>query len=391
MPAFSFRFPGRALIVLSALGLLLASSDAQARTRRVLVMPLENLGVDEDVAASLLGFLRAEVARLPKVALVDPARAGRPVGGECRGDRKCMAAAGARLKADEVVFGTVAGVGDSYSIDLKLIRVRDAREADRITETISGERELLIDGIRGAAYKLLLPSQYVGRIQVELPEKGAEVFVDGRLVGKSPLGAPIPNLTPGKHALKIVMAGYADFDRWVDVRFARISVVKVDLKNSTIAGVMYESQPVEVAPLVEPDDEARATLDVAATAPASSPGGREAGPGMPAMRLAALGLGGAGVVALAGGALFAAKWSSARSEAQALAGETGVPRGQVAEAQQLVGQVEDNAARANTLFVAGGVAAAGAAALWLLGAPAELTPSVTPTGDGALVSLSGTF
>jgi hypothetical protein len=230
-----------------ALAAAFAAGAAQAEpAQRVVVFPLRNLGIDEDVAASLLGFLRSEVAKLPGITLLDLAKSGKLVGGDCRGEVKCVAAAGRKVNAEEAICGTVAAVGEAYSIDLKLVQVRGAREEGRVTETLSGERELLIDGVRAAAYKLLLPDKYVGAIQIDLSVNGAEVFVDGRPSGKTPLRAPISDLAPGKHALKIVKQGFADFDKWVDVKFSRVSVVRVDLENSAIEGVMYASEPVDL-------------------------------------------------------------------------------------------------------------------------------------------------
>lgn len=389
------RFAPRFLaVLLVGITASLFSVPAGAASRRVLVLPLDNLGVEEDVAASLLGFLRAEVKKLPGVTLVELNSAGRPVGGECRGEVKCLAAAAAKLRADEVVYGTVAGVGEAYSIDLKRVLVKSARESERVTEMLSGERELLIDGVRGAAYKLLLPAQYAGRIQVDLPEKGAEVWVDGRLVGKSPLKEPISNLAPGRHALKIVKSGYADFDKWVEVRFARISVVKVDLANSTIAGVMYESQPLELAPLTvtdEPGSSGGAAVSPAGTQPAEAVAGAGEGSLFTPLRKVAVGVGAAGLVAWAGSAVFGLQASSDRTEAQGLLGENGVPASDAPAARELAASVEQNAGRANLLLIVGGAAVSGAALLWFLGAPAEVTPTLAPTAGGALFGLSGTF
>ncbi len=356
--------------------------------RHVVVLPLKNLGVDEDVAASLLGFLRAEVAALPQVEVIDLAKAGGPIGGECKGEAKCLAAAVAKLGADELVLGTVAGVGDSYSIDLKRIAVASGKEEGRVTEQLSGARELLIDGIRGAAYKLLLPEQYVGQIQVELTEQGAEVFLDGKSVGKSPLKEPIGNLTPGKHALKIVKRGFADFDKWIDVRFARVSVVKVDLKNSVITGVMFESgaKPAKLEVRSEPKEEAPAAAVAAAEVPFHRTG------------TGALVVGGAGAGLLALGGIFALVADGNASVAKKLQEPAGGP---VSLANQEAAKAAANAhawqaATADVLFVAGGAALVGGGVLYLLRLDGSQQPKpanawLVPTSNGLSLGVSGSF
>lgn len=368
----------------AALALLLAPPAAGAAApRRVVVLPLGSLGVDEDVAASLLGFLRAEIAKLPGVAVVDLSKTGRIAGADCRGEDRCLAAAGARLGADEVVSGTVAGVGEAYSIDLKRISVRTGRDEARVTDTISGEREVLIDGIRGVAYKLLLPSQYAGTISLELAEADAEVFVDGRPAGKTPLKAPIGNLTPGKHALKIVKPGFADFDKWIDVRFARTSVVRVDLRNSAITGVMFEKEQPDAA-----RDPAAATLSTSATVPAPPPRT------LTGQRVGALVAGGLGLALGGGGVYFALASKDERAGARALQqGDAGVLPEDASEARGRLRAVRANSIAADAFWVGAGVAVAAGVVLWLTGADVApaLAPAVSAAPGGGAVGLVGTF
>ncbi|MGC4114406.1 MAG: PEGA domain-containing protein [Myxococcales bacterium] len=373
-----------ALLLLGLAPTAVHAAQPNAPARKVVVLPMGSLGVEEEVATSLLGFLRAEIARLPGTTVVDLSKVHKPQGVDCRGEERCLAAAGAKMGADVVVAGTVAGVGEAYSIDLKAVVAKTGREDTRITEVISGERELLIDGIRGVAYKLLLPSQYAGTIQVDLAEKGAEVFVDGRPAGKSPLKAPIPNLTPGKHALKIVMAGYADFDKWVDVRFARVSVVKVDLKNSSITGVMFEKEHEGAA--------------AGSTAPAAAVEVKTEPPPPPPIvtgqRVGAIVVAGLGLAAAGGGFYFADAAQKARNRATVhqLPGG-GVTAVDAPEVRGHLDAMTANAVAADALWIAGGVAVAGAIVLWFTGAAPEAKPvpvvSVGP--GGASLGVAGSF
>jgi len=364
--------------------LMLPVSAYAAAPRRVAVLPLGSLGVDEDVASSLLGFLRAEVGKIPGFTVVDLSKQGRVAGADCKGEEKCLAAAGVKYGADEVVSGTVAGVGEAYSIDLKRVVVRTGKEDARITELISGEREVLIDGVRGAAFKLLLPSQYVGTIQLDLAEAGAEVFVDGRAAGKTPLKAPIPNLPPGKHALKIVKPGFADFDKWIDVRFSRVSVVKVDLKNSSITGVMFEKEaPAEPKPEVAAVGPSEPVAPPVVVKPVFFTGQR-----IGAVVAAALGLGigGTGIYF----ALQAKSETAAIKKLQDAAGTSGgVLPGDRSEALGRLRAVQANAMAADIFWAAGGVAVAAGVVLFATGGQA--TPTIAVGPGGATVGVAGRF
>lgn len=375
-----------------------AGARGAASKRRVVVYPLRNLGVEEDVASSLLGFLRAEVAKLPGVAAVDLAKRGALVGANCRGEPRCLAAAGSRLGADEVVWGTVAGVGEAYSIDLKRIAVRSAREVARVTETLTGERERLIDHVRAAAYKLLLPRHYVGTIELDIAEPGVEVFLDGKSAGTSPLRGPIANVAPGKHALKFVKVGFADLDRFVDVRFARATVVRVDLRNDVVAGVMAEQTSAGPA-APEPERAALPALPPPPPIPEVSERfpSREPSPWTGTRKAAAW------TAAVGAAALIAAGvvgTLSARDRDRAIASQATLPDGSKGPvtseaAASFVRAAGAKATAANVLFGVGGAVLATGAVLYLAGGPRDAAPSISPVvgwaGGGPALGLAGAF
>jgi len=388
------------LLCFAAVHAMPLPARATAKPMRVAIYPLLNLGVDDGVATSLLDILRAEVAQLPGVSVLGRPKAGRLAGGDCKGDAKCLAAAGAKLGADEVVWGTVAGVGEAYSVDLKRVGVHSAREEARVTETLSGAHELLIDTVRAAAYKLLLPDQFVGKVEVDIAEPGVEIFLDGKSAGKSPLRAPIPNVAPGKHAVKIVKVGFADFDRFVDVKFARTTVVRVDLRNNVTTGVMA-SKPgaapevaggeraalVPLHPPLPPPPELAATGEVESEASSSWTGQR---------KVAAWTAGGGAVVLIAAGIVGV---SSASDRNKAIAGQLTLDgaKGPVTTeaAAALVRSSRDKAVVANVLFGAGGVVLVTSAVLYLTGGPRtgepRLAPAVAVIDRGAVLGVAGRF
>src|SRR5262245_32095866 len=67
-----------------------------------------------------------------------------------------------------------------------------------------------------------------GELFVTSQTEGAEVFVDGRLVGRVPVRAAIL-LPAGQHTVKITKRGYTDFLDVVTVRAERRTPVDVDL------------------------------------------------------------------------------------------------------------------------------------------------------------------
>lgn len=237
-----------------ALGTQVLAAPAPPTTARsVAIFPLQPLGTDPQIARRLEDLLYAQVATIRGVTLLKQdvmnafLVAQQPL---CDGSTACLVDLGKTSGVQKLVYGTVASLGDAYVLDLKLIDVASAREENRQSVSLSGEQTVLIDGIRAAATQLIAPEQYVGTISLRLDKPGAQVFVDGKLVGTTPL-APITGLEPGKHALKIVLTGYTDFDQFVDVRFERTTLVNISLKGTSIdATVEAIEGPATAAPPV---------------------------------------------------------------------------------------------------------------------------------------------
>jgi len=212
---------------------------APSAPRRVALLPLQPLGTSAETALSLDALLRAEVARLDGIKLLTAAQselAARVVKADVEGCGRveCLARAGAACQADWVVFGTAGSLGEAHTLDLKLVDVAGQTEARRLTFKLTGNHDVLIEGLRTAVAQLVAPEQFVGALEIELPARGAEVFIDGRSHGKTPLGR-IEGLAPGEHALKIVLPGYEDFDRFFTVHFGRTALVRATLSENGIA------------------------------------------------------------------------------------------------------------------------------------------------------------
>lgn len=198
----------------------------------VAIHALQPLGTDPEIATRLGEMLCQEAGRLRGITLVEGCQTP-PSLEQCEGQLSCLARLGSSCGADKVVTGTVASLGDSYVLDLKLIAVATQSEERRLSTRLAGDRAVLIEGVRSAAARLLVPDQYVGTVHIQLDAPGAKVYLDGKLVGETPL-APLTQLEPGQHGLKIALTGYQDFDRFVDVQFDRITIVAVKLTGSAI-------------------------------------------------------------------------------------------------------------------------------------------------------------
>lgn len=212
-----------------------ATGPEAALNVKIAVWRFDALGIDAELVARLETLFRMELARLSKVALPTRRDIERAVSSDqqqCTGEEKCLASVGKKLGVDVVVTGTVGAIGSSYVLNIKAVDTQTARQLKRIeSDPLRGSPDDLIEGVRVAAYKLLAPDQLHGSLQVQTDIVGAEVKLDDKTIGKTPLpNLGVVNKLPlGKHTLRVQAPGYDPFEDAVDVHFQKVSQVEVRL------------------------------------------------------------------------------------------------------------------------------------------------------------------
>jgi len=215
--------------------------DGQGRIdQKLAVWRFDALGIEPELVARLETLFRMELDRLDRQALPSRRDIDRAITGEareCTGEDRCLAAIGKRLGVDVIVAGTVGQLGDNYVLTIKSVDVASAHSLQRIqSDPLRGQPDELIEGVRVAAYRLLAPDQLHGAIQVQTDLIGAEVTLDGAVIGKTPLprNGVIGKLALGKHELRVAAPGYDEpYRDAVEVRFQKVSPVVVRLVPST--------------------------------------------------------------------------------------------------------------------------------------------------------------
>lgn len=190
---------------------------------KVAVLELSGLGIT-DIAKNLEQYLRNSIATIDgfqvlsavdvQMALQDPKN--RAVA-TCGGGVDCAIRVGKTVGADVVVIGSLTGLGEAFSLNLRAVDVNRSRELSRYQATVSG-RDKLIPEVRLAAYRLVAPDRIRGWLVVELDVPGATVEVDNQAVGTTPLEKPVENLTPGSHLVVIKHPAFALFKQQVAIR-----------------------------------------------------------------------------------------------------------------------------------------------------------------------------
>lgn len=213
------------------------------------VFPLEVYGIDKAIARSLTDILAVEVKRIDGTTVVSIDDVAAMVSAEqqksvlvCSNDAACLAEIGAALDVDRLVVSSVGKVADTFVVSMRLLDVKQVTVLSRVTESFVGPDEQLIRAVRRSARELLgvAPGE-AGSLVVATPEIGAHVFVDGEERGRTPT-APITQLAPGRHTLRVAQEGFFDWQ----------GDVYVDTAETTAQWAPLVEKPRLVRPFVPP-------------------------------------------------------------------------------------------------------------------------------------------
>jgi hypothetical protein len=222
-----------------------APAVAPAAGGRYALFRLDPLGLPSEIVEQLEGILRVELVRavgaLAPPQAVDRAVQKSPRFANCTADPACLAPLAQELQVQRVVAGSVAGLGDSYVVNLRLVDDK-GRELGRVSETLHGRADQLIQEVRVAVYRLVAPQRLVGAISLLSEVPGATVTIDERAVGVTPLAGPIDNLPVGEHLLRVARSGYAAFVDRVPVRFEKATEVVVRQQAVTLEARVEEAE-----------------------------------------------------------------------------------------------------------------------------------------------------
>lgn len=224
---------------------MLASTVARAQpadedliNKKIAVWRFDALGIDGEIVQRLETLFRMELSRLNKIpqpSQRDVARTVTSAEQNCTGEEKCLTAIGKRLGVEFMVTGTVGSLGDNYVLYIKVVEVANGKSQKIQSDPLRGAPDELIEGVRVAAYRLLAPQQLHGSLQIQTDLVGAQVDLDGKPIGKTPLpnNGVVSKLALGKHTLKVAAKGYDEFASDVEVHFQKVSPVVVRLLQSS--------------------------------------------------------------------------------------------------------------------------------------------------------------
>lgn len=212
----------------------------------VAVLPPMGFEVDEltlhNVATTLLTEVDEAVGMQgvsPRDVSSDLKRFGLQPDG-CEGKPECVARAGRYARCHFALSSSIAALGGTLSLSMRLVDTTKRQEVARVADTISDDPAERARELHRMAVQLLSPKTYVGTLLIRTSAADAELYLDENFVGKAPLKKPLTGITAGPHILRITKPGFRDVYQFVDVVYNRSSTITVDLNTNNITGEIVE-------------------------------------------------------------------------------------------------------------------------------------------------------
>jgi len=219
--------------------------------RGVALLPLSGIDVDVDLLHEFEVALGTEIDETKGLRSISPGDVLNDLGrvgidlGTCEGDVACLADAARFAGAHLAIEARVAALGGTLSVSMRLLDTEKALEVSRVADSVSEDAAARAVDVHRLAVQLLVPDTYVGTLKINCTQAGAQVYLDDKLVGDTPIVQPLKKLRAGPHILRVAKEGFSDVNQFVDVVFNRASTLDVDLSTTTIAGVLVEAESQE--------------------------------------------------------------------------------------------------------------------------------------------------
>lgn len=202
---------------------LLASPAHAAEKQKLAVLDIEPKGVDKATAETVTDLIAVALKKLGVFDVISRADIQQMLSFEeskqlvgCTSSSGCVAELGGALGVAKVVSGSIGKLGSAYVLNLALSDTKSAKVIERESRDAMSEEALVQAAEHGSRFlvRSLLEGRQ-GELLLRVSEAGADIEVDGKLVGVSP--APRMKMASGPHTVRVSKRGFISFARDVTI------------------------------------------------------------------------------------------------------------------------------------------------------------------------------
>lgn len=193
-----------------------AGQAAQARKRSIAVLEFRQ-------GVSALPWFADRMAKrlrhLTGLRVLGPTGARQKLGDQvdtfvarCQGQPRCVAAIGRKLRVSEVILVGMSSLGDVI-IQITRVKVSTRRVLGSVGHTMPPMSKLSVKKLDGLLRRLMPRRDFIryGFIRVRSNRRGAQVFLNKKKHGLTPLKGRIRVKAPSAHHVKVSKRGFVDF------------------------------------------------------------------------------------------------------------------------------------------------------------------------------------
>jgi hypothetical protein len=182
-------------------------------------------GISADEAATLTDRLRGHLVNTGAFVVIDRDKteaALQEIGFQQSGcvSTVCAVQVGKMLTVQKMVTGSIGKIGKTYTVDVSVIDVESSRIERSLLKNYQGEVDGLLETLKGIAGELAstakpqapaVNSKPAYKLTIYSAPKGAEILVDNKVIGKTPLARNVP--TGSSFKIRVKYPGYKDWEK----------------------------------------------------------------------------------------------------------------------------------------------------------------------------------
>ncbi|HOX44565.1 MAG TPA: PEGA domain-containing protein [Myxococcota bacterium] len=201
-----------------------AAAQERATVAKLAVLDLGDKGVGTDLVALMSASVARQLSSYGVFEVITRADVGKmllhvqdKLSAGCSSP-DCLVQVGDVLGAEKLVAGEVGLVGKRYLISLQRMDVKKGVVENRVQREFEGPLEKIREEVRLATHQLVedLLKLESGTLLLQVSEEGADVSLDGTVVGTSPLkGLSVP---AGPHEVRVSKQGFVAWARTLQMR-----------------------------------------------------------------------------------------------------------------------------------------------------------------------------
>lgn len=180
----------------------------------IAILNLEGREISENEAATLSDHLRGHLVNLGAFIVLERGKMEnilREQGFQQSGCTltECAVRVGRILNVQKMVAGSIGKLEKTYVINISMIDVQSGRIEKSFNRNFGGEIDGLLEILQDIALEMAGKKSH--KLTIYSAPKGAEVFVNNKVIGKTPLSRNVP--TGSSFKIRVKYPGYKDWEK----------------------------------------------------------------------------------------------------------------------------------------------------------------------------------